>query len=215
MQVACGLGQEVSVGRVSKEARARHRRCLLCAKSKHHPVCEDRASQSSNGTFILLVDAGLYEFVMALLRKDSSFDVVCAAPYTLRYLCSWTFCSSRDPIPCHDIHTGCLPFASFIDSCSTAFLFSAHKLRTPLLLLSLPLSKRADHLRKRYHLERLLMLLRLEDEDPTSSMVVSKIEVTRKSRSRKSTLSRRLGGADGAAIGARNPKSARGVLLQL
>lgn len=51
-----------------------------------------------------------------------------------------------------------------------AFLFSAHKLRTPLLhvLLSLPLSKRADHLRKRHHLERLLMLLRLEDEDPTS-----------------------------------------------
>lgn len=86
MQVACGLGQEVSVGRVSKEARARHRRCLLCAKSKHHPVCEDRASQSSNGTFILLVDAGLYEFVMALLRKDSSFDGVCAAPYIFRYL---------------------------------------------------------------------------------------------------------------------------------
>lgn len=171
MQVACGLGQELSVGRVNEEARARHRRCLLCAKSKHRPVCEDRASQSRNGTFILLVDAGLYEFVMALLRKGSSFDVVCAAPYTLRYLCSWNFCSSRDPIgpiPCHDIHTGCLPFASSTDSCSTAFLFSAHKLRTPLLLLSLPLSKRADHLRKRYHLERLLMLLRLEDEDPTS-----------------------------------------------
>lgn len=69
---------------MSKEARARHRRRLLCAKSKHHPVCEDRASQSSNGTFILLVDAGLYEFVMALLRKDSSFDVVCAAPYTFK-----------------------------------------------------------------------------------------------------------------------------------
>lgn len=61
----------------------------------------------------------------------------------------------------------------------------------------------------------LLMLLRLEDEDPTSSMVVSKIEATQKPRSGKSKLSRRLGGADGAAIGARNPKSARGVLLQL
>lgn len=169
MQVACGLGQEVSVGRVSEEAGSRHRRRLLCAKSKHHPVCEDRASQSSMvRTFILLVDAGLYEFVMALLRKDSTFDVVCAAPFTLGYLCSWNFCSSRDPIPCHDIHTGRLPFASSTDSCSTAFLFSAHKLRTPLLLLSLPLSNGADHLRKRYHLERLLMLLRLEDEDPTS-----------------------------------------------
>lgn len=87
MQVAYGRRQEVSVGRVSEEARARHRRRLLCAKSKHRPVCEDRASQSSMvRTFILLVDAGLYEFVMALLRKDSTFDVVCAAPYIFRYL---------------------------------------------------------------------------------------------------------------------------------
>lgn len=130
-------------------------------------------------------------------------------------VCSWNFCSSRDPIPCHDVYTGCLPFASSTDSCSTAFLFSSHKPRTPLLLLSLPLSKRVDHLRKRYHLERLLMLLRLEDEDPTSSMVVSKIEATQKPRSGKSKLSRRHGGADGAAIGERNPISARGVLLQL
>lgn len=186
MQVACGLRQEVSVGRVSEEARARHRRRLLCAKSKHRPVCEDRASQSRNGTFILLVDAGLYEFVMALLRKDSSFDVVCAAPNIFRYLPMFMellqlerpYSMSRYP---YRLPTFCFIYRLLQYRIS---LFCSQATHSPPTLLSLPLSKGADHLRKRYHLERLLMLLRLEDEDPTSSMVVSKVEPTRKTEVR-------------------------------